>query len=199
MEQKEVVPPALQVVLDSEKVEFFVCSKRRESKKNLLSKMYVSAGILFISIFILVELMGLVEVFTKNTKPTIDDFQKIILPIFACGILSAGSIVTGIKAFVSLNKTGGQYVGTGDRLYHYCDEKLQTYPWKDFTGNMEIDSKKGEITMELRYGSKMLGATNSNRITPDTVFLSGVPNVFEIEKICRVKIKDNDPTVSRTS
>jgi hypothetical protein len=199
MEQKEVEPATLQEVLDSEKVDFFVRSERNESKNISLSKIYVSIGVTLIASLILMESMGMAEVVTKKTKPTIDDFQKIILPIFVSFVLIAGSIVTAIKAFISLNKTGGQYVGTADKLYHYSDTKLQTYFWKEFTGNIEIDSKKGEISMTLRYGTSMDDPKNANRITPDTVFLSGLPNVFEIEKICRKRIKENDPTVALNS
>jgi len=35
---------------------------------------------------------------------------------------------------------------------------------------------------------------SSAQFVPDIVYISGVPNVLEIEKICRKRIKENDPT-----
>jgi hypothetical protein len=33
-----------------------------------------------------------------------------------------------------------------------------------------------------------------DRYVPDVIYISDVPYVFEIEKICRKRIKENDPT-----
>ena len=32
------------------------------------------------------------------------------------------------------------------------------------------------------------------RYVPETIYLTGIPDVYKVEKICRVRIKDNDPT-----
>ena len=34
----------------------------------------------------------------------------------------------------------------------------------------------------------------SDEYVPDVIYITGIPNVFEIEKICRTRIKENDPT-----
>jgi hypothetical protein len=38
------------------------------------------------------------------------------------------------------------------------------------------------------------GKNNRRRYVPETIYLSGIPDVYQIEKICRTRIKENDPT-----
>ena len=33
-----------------------------------------------------------------------------------------------------------------------------------------------------------------DRYVPDTLYITGIPHVFEIEQVCRKRIKENDPT-----
>jgi hypothetical protein len=36
--------------------------------------------------------------------------------------------------------------------------------------------------------------SGSDEYVPDTVYISGIPEVFRIERLCRMRIKENDPT-----
>jgi hypothetical protein len=36
---------------------------------------------------------------------------------------------------------------------------------------------------------------NRNRYFPATIYLSGIPDLYQIEKICIARIKENDPTL----
>jgi hypothetical protein len=48
----------------------------------------------------------------------------------------------------------------------------------------------------MRTG-KMVNSKNSgSRYVPNTIYLTGIENVYEIEQICRKRIKENDPTPS---
>jgi hypothetical protein len=34
----------------------------------------------------------------------------------------------------------------------------------------------------------------SDKSVPDILYISAIENVYEIEKICKIRIKENDPT-----
>ncbi|WP_100432640.1 hypothetical protein [Flavobacterium sp. 1] len=59
---------------------------------------------------------------------------------------------------------------------------------------MEINSKKEDLSMELRTGKMVSQKDKSDKYVPDILYISGVPDILEIEKICRNRIKENDPT-----
>jgi hypothetical protein len=45
----------------------------------------------------------------------------------------------------------------------------------------------------MRTG-KMIGHKNNrNRYVPETIYLTGIPDLYQIEKICRVRIKEMSP------
>jgi hypothetical protein len=51
-----------------------------------------------------------------------------------------------------------------------------------------------DIAFQLRTG-KMESKKNSlDKFVPDIIYISGINNVLEIEKSCRIRIKENDPT-----
>jgi hypothetical protein len=59
---------------------------------------------------------------------------------------------------------------------------------------MEINKSKGNIALTLRSGKIIRRKDGPDEYVGDVVYLSGVDHVLEIEKICRTRIKENDPT-----
>lgn len=59
---------------------------------------------------------------------------------------------------------------------------------------MEINAQKEDISMELRTGKMVSRKNKPDEYVPDILYILGVSNVLEIEKICRNRIKENDPT-----
>jgi hypothetical protein len=51
-----------------------------------------------------------------------------------------------------------------------------------------------DIEFQLRIGKMESRKNNSDKLVPDIIYISGVNNVLEIEKSCRIRIKENDPT-----
>jgi hypothetical protein len=49
----------------------------------------------------------------------------------------------------------------------------------------------------MRTGKMVSSKSGPDRYVPDVVYLSGIPNVSEIEQICRRRIKENDPTPAK--
>lgn len=99
-----------------------------------------------------------------------------------------------LSGLFSLLKRGGYFVGTSTRLVRFNRGKLMSADWEQFNGNIEVrgNNKRGSITLEMRTGYMTSG--KGRRYVPDIVYISGVPGVYEIEQICRKRIKENDPT-----
>ena len=90
-------------------------------------------------------------------------------------------------------------MGTTNRLVRYRKGIINTFDWEQFSGNMEINTKKGNISLQLRTGKMVSKKNSSDQFVPDVVYISGVANVLEIEKICRKRIKENDPTPANSA
>jgi len=100
-----------------------------------------------------------------------------------------------IWALVIFFQKGSYFVGTKTRFIKYRKGKITVKDWEQFSGNIKIERKNnlGNLELELRTG-KMRSKNDSNKYVPDIIYLSGIENVFEIEKKCRIRIKENDPT-----
>jgi len=53
---------------------------------------------------------------------------------------------------------------------------------------------RGEEVHFLTNDVPTVASPDNLRPIPDELYISGIPGVFEIEKICRKRIKENDPT-----
>jgi hypothetical protein len=42
----------------------------------------------------------------------------------------------------------------------------------------------------------MVSGKGGSRYVPDITYIAGIPDAYEIEKICQKRIKENDPTPS---
>jgi hypothetical protein len=51
-----------------------------------------------------------------------------------------------------------------------------------------------DIEFQLRTGKMESKKNSPDKFVPDIIYISGVNNVLEIEKSCRIRIKENDPT-----
>ena len=99
-------------------------------------------------------------------------------------------------------RKGGYFVGTPLRLIHYRKGSIKSMDWEQFTGNMEISAKTrtqtGSISLQMRTGRMVSRKNGPDRYVPDVIYLSEVPYAQEIERICRRRIKENDPTPPST-
>ena len=95
-----------------------------------------------------------------------------------------------------LFKHGGYFVGTPTRLVHFQNGSIRSIDWEQFSGEIEVsgDSQKGDISLQMRTGKMVSQKNGPDRYVPDFVYISAIPNAFEIEQICRKRIKENDPT-----
>ena len=198
------LPDDLKVIIDAEEIDFATKAKRNQPLSNALGLFFFGTiWTAFTSIFV-VAFFGPLFVgeevhFTSNDVPVtagLDDMAPLLIP----GLLTGLFIVIGISMLIYgaklLLEKGGYFVGTETRLIQYRNGTVKSTDWEQFSGNIEMKNKNGEgnLTMELRTGSMKSRKNSSDQFVPDKIYIAGIPNVFEIEKKCRIRIKENDPT-----
>lgn len=101
----------------------------------------------------------------------------------------------------SIFAEGGYFVGTPTRLVSYRNGKFKSYDWEQFTGTIEVNGniQNGNITFTMRTGEMVSRKNGPDQYVPDTTYIAGVENVFEVERLCRQRIRENDPTPANTT
>ncbi|MBK9391216.1 MAG: hypothetical protein IPN68_13855 [Bacteroidetes bacterium] len=99
------------------------------------------------------------------------------------------------KTIIPLLKPGGIFIGTPKKLLNYRNGEIIIYDWDMFTMKTKVrgNAAKGSLTLirTTGYQTKTNRAGNSYYI-PYIVYMSGIPDVLEIEKICKQRIKESD-------
>jgi hypothetical protein len=198
------LPQTLIDHIGSEKKEFAVKANRAQPFKVSLFFLLFGAGWLaFTSIFVVAFLGPLFQGkevhFTTNGVPTVagpGNLEAITVPALIIGLfVLIGIVLTGVGLHMVFKK-GGYFVGTPTRLIHFLKGSIRSVDWEQFSGDIEISGSnvKGNITLGMRTGRMVSQKNGPDRYVPDTFYISGIPNAIEIEKICRKRIKENDPT-----
>lgn len=203
----ESLPADLKSVIGTEKVDFSIISKRKQPlNKSWGLILFGTIWSAFISIFVIAFLGPIFKgeeahfkVNGEETTASWDNFEPMLVPSLIIGLFVVVGIAILCAGFYSLFQKGGYFVGTEHRLIHYRKGTIATYDWEQFSGNMEINSKKEDLTMELRTGEMVSQKDKADKYVPDILYISGVPNILEIERICRNRIKENDPTPASIS
>jgi hypothetical protein len=201
MDNNIILPRDLQTIVDSEKVDFSLLSKRSEPLQRVA--LYILVGIFLTGImaFILNKMLvpildgGEHQIVINGEDKTVslDNFQPLIFPVCIELLFFYTGIALFLKGVKVIFQTGGFYVGTPDRLIRYYRGKVNSYDWEQFSG--VITTKSRQITLDLKTGRMETRKNNSTTVfVPDTIFMSGIKNVVEIEKICKMRIKENAPS-----
>lgn len=109
-----------------------------------------------------------------------------------CGIFYAVGLIIIGKAIIPLVRRGGYFVGTPDRLIHYRKGNVRSIDWELFTGDMKVRGNdiKGSISMSLKTG-RIRRRNGGQTFYPDVIFMTAIPGVSDIEKLCRKRLKEN--------
>jgi hypothetical protein len=199
-----MLPPELRSVIGTESKDFAAKARRTQPVK--MSMALIAFGTIwlaFSSIFVIAFLgplfVGDTVYFTANDVPTEagpGNYGPIVLPAIIIGIfVLVGLLMVGFGIY-SLMKKGGYFVGTPTRLISFQDGAVRSIDWEQFSGDIEMkgDDMKGDLTLQMRSGRMVSSKSGSDRYVPDTIYMSGIAGLYEVEKICRKRIKENDPT-----
>ncbi|MFP2997962.1 hypothetical protein ABN763_18770 [Spongiivirga sp. MCCC 1A20706] len=198
------IPKELRAIIDGEQTDFITKSKRNHPKKKAYGVLFFSLlwnG--FVSIFVFAFFGPLFtgdEVhFTSNGTPvtaSAEDWGELIFPGIIIGVfllVGLGMLIWGLRMFFS---SGAYFVGTETRFIKYRKGQAEIKDWEQFSGNINMNSKGtyGNLELELRTGKMQSRKNGPSKYVPDMMYLAEIKNVFDIEKKCRIRIKENDPT-----
>lgn len=125
-----------------------------------------------------------------------DNLEPMLVPslfLILFLVIGFGLLTWGL---ITLFKKGGYFVGTENRIINYNSGTIKYFDWEQFTGNVELNFNKKNISLEMRRGKIKKRDNGTDEFIPEILHLSGIENLIEVEKICRERIKENDPTPS---
>lgn len=204
MTENITLPPDLNAAIGSEKKDFAVKAGRAQPLKNSISTiLFGTAWTAFTSIFVFNFLDPLLHGeeahFELNGVPTIanaDDLGSMLMPAIIIVVFMLIGISILSWGIYSLFKKGGYFVGTPIRFIHYQNGNIRSIDWEQFSGEIEFNGNahKGNISLQMRTGRMVSRKNDTDRYVPDIIHITEISNVFEVEQICRKRIKENDPT-----
>lgn len=201
MIENVVLPPDLNAAIVAESRDFVVkASKAYPLKKAMGFIGFAVFWLVFTSFFFFAFIEPVLEGkevrFTSNGALTVaspDNLEPLIFPAIVIGVFALiGFSVLGTGIYL-IFKEGGYFVGTPTCLLSYRKGKITSTSWSQCSGNTQVngDDQKGSLTLELNTGH----FEKSNRYVPEMLYICGIANVLEIEKICRQRIKENAAVV----
>jgi hypothetical protein len=203
------LPDVLESNLRSEPIDFALKAGRaKPARESFFLILFGIIWILFTSIFVAAFfgpiLLGGESHFTVNGTPEVASPEN-LGPLLFPGILISVFMIIGftvlIAGIVTLNKKGGIFVGTPFRLVHFRKGNLRSIDWEQFSGDIILKGgkEKGSIGLRMRTGQMVSQKNGPDKYVPEVIYISDIPRVFEVEEVCRQRIKENDPTPPKNS
>ena len=200
------LPPELESNIGPEHKDFVVKAKRKNTKKSSFSAIFFWICWLgFTSIF-LFAFFGPLFIswesrFTTNGEAvvaTMDNLWPLIWPGIFMSIFVLVWLVALISGIVSFFKKWGYFVWTQTRLITYRKWKIHSIDWEQFNWDIKvnINQNKWDISLWMRTW-KIVRRNDRNRYVPDVIHMVCIPNIIDVERSCRKRIKENDPTPSK--
>lgn len=206
MLDKVELPQNLANNIGSENIEFAVKAKRAKPVKTsigiiLFGTVWTAFTSIFVYAFLWPLFLGDEVHFTSNGVETVaspQNLEPITFPAIIIGVFVLIGLSMLFLGIISLLKKGGYFVGTPLRLITFEKGKIRSIDWEQFSGDIEISGNEfdGNLALQMRTGRMVSSKNSGSRYVPDVIYLTGIPNVYEIEEICRKRIKENDPTPS---
>jgi len=202
MNKMNKLPKDLQTVIGNENIDFTVYAKRKQPKSTSFIIIAFSLLWLFFPLigsyaFFKPLFKGENVNFKVNDIPTTanwDNLEPMIVPSLLLIFFLAIGFGLLISGLIALLKKGGYYVGTENRIINYNNGTIKYFDWEQFTGNIELNFNKKDISLEMRRGKIAKRDNGPDEFIPEILHLSGIENLIEVERICRERIKENDPT-----
>jgi hypothetical protein len=200
MEMNLQLPEELLINIGTETKEFSVKSRFQRSPSRYIGQ--VGFGIVWLSFVLGFAWLALGDLITGgstdaivNGEPvtiTADNLKSGLPLIIFLGVFISIGLGVIISGLFSMFKSGGWFVGTPNRLIWFRKGVLKSLDWSQFNGNIEIkgSNKRGNLTLEMKTGS-MKRSKGGSYYVPDVVYFIGIPDVYEIEKIVRRRIEEN--------
>ena len=209
MIQNVELPEEINISLGSESRDFAVKSTLAQPILGSIYSIIFGAGFIGFILFMISKYIGpefrdyVINTLkgTEAVTPNEIGIKGLIFFVVLFGIFVSVGLFEFLKGVFSLFRGGGYFVGTPTRLVNFRRGKMISSDWEQFSGNIMVkgSNKKGNIKLLMRTGKMTRGWSKSGSYVPDIIFIAGIPGVYDIEQICRKRIKENDPTPSAGS
>lgn len=197
------VPVALRQAMSGETPEFAVKAKRAYAPASAIATFlfglaWTGFTSIFVAVLLVPILLGKSMRMEINGVPTTvgpGNYGELLIPgliVSLFVLIGIGMISFGLYRFFA---QGGWFVGTRTRLI--CFRKgMRSIDWEQFSGDIQMlgDDAKGTLLLQMRTGRMVSRRHGGESYVPDVIAITGIPRVTEIERICRTRIKENDPT-----
>ena len=190
--QNIILPPVLNSVISDENKDFVVKARRMLPVHKSFFPIFF--GIIWCSIVFIMAFPSLISIFFLVTENKQYSIIGISFPLIIFSIFMIAGFSVLFSGFYSLFRTGGYFVGTPDRLIYYLNGNFKFINWELFTEEIKVNgnSKKGNVILTKKIW-KLDSTTNGiKKYVPEFVYMLKIPNPFEIEKICKKRIKKNN-------
>jgi hypothetical protein len=136
-------------------------------------------------------------IFSKADKTT--DSGSDIIMILLLGFFISFGMVLIVSGIIRSTRRGGYFAATPKRLIYCRKGKLRSWDWQKFTGETQVtgNERKGTIQLVMRTGDVVSNGKTGPRYVPDQLYITAISDVFEVERMIRKRIKENDPTPAK--
>ncbi len=187
------LPQILTSEIGSESYDFAVkAGPTRPFKRNV-------SGIAFGFLLVIITLIFAI-IFREASKSTdaeaaMEQGSNTLL-ILLLGFFILVGLVIMLSGIIRSLQRAGYFAGTPKRLIYYRKGKLSSWGWEKFTGETQVtgDENKGTIVLVMRTGDVISSGKSGMRYVPNQLFITSIHDVFEVERLIRRRIKENDPT-----
>jgi len=202
--QERGIPIEIKNLVGGEEIQFEVKAAHSQPVRSswffiLFGAVWTAFSMIFVVAFLGPLFLGQEVHFESNGVPTTaspDNLDPIILPAIIIGIFVLLGVFMMAWGIASMFVKGGYFIGTPTRLISYNNGKIRSIDWEQFSGDIEVNGtqEKGNLSLRMRTGNMVSRKNAPSQYVPEVIHLIGIAQVYSIERICRMRIKENDPT-----
>ncbi|MEK7610290.1 MAG: hypothetical protein AAB468_00865 [Patescibacteria group bacterium] len=93
------------------------------------------------------------------------------------------------------------FAGTPNRLVIYTKGGSRSIDWDQFNGDVAVSGNEnlGNVNLAMRTGHYKSQKNRPERYVPDEIGMIQIERPYQIESLCRARIKEHDPTPTNTN
>ncbi len=209
MKKFKDLPKQFRKQLKEEEVEFIAYSRKYAKKRKRNLMMAAVAHLIFGTVFLVIIawpfFMGKPFVYNNGVNtPYIslayENLTPFSGPFIVPTIVYVLALLLFIKAFLTRFKKGHYIVGTRNKLIIYKKKILESKAWHEFTRFITVEDmgNYGNLTLIVSLTNVSYLATasfESKKDVDEKIELSEIPNFREVEKKCRILIRNSKTKV----
>ncbi|AWK03124.1 hypothetical protein HYN56_02370 [Flavobacterium crocinum] len=183
MIENVTIPDILKEAVGAEKIVFLIKAKKDQPIRNCLH--VIGFGLFWILVISLIFSAFDWDFFSGDYTISVKEIPDLLY----FSLFLFPGIICFLLGVFGLFKSGGYFIGTENKLVCYRWGKMQTYPWEEFTNEIEVFGNKnhGNIIFKLKTGVYI--TRNHRKVLSNTkINIGDILYAFEIVNYCRTMI-----------